>query len=401
MLDRARPRNKRIFTAVPAARGWLASASSSRSEQQVDIAVVGGSNGGYAAAADLADRGHRVRFWRRDAAAFAPILERQSTALLTASGPREIPLALASTDLGRVLAGAALVVAPIPAFAQADLACAMAPHLTDGQVVFLPPGSFGSLVMDQARRSAGNRADIAFAEAGTLPYLTRKHAGTDTRPGGVAIRVRATRLPTGVFPASHAPAAFAILQQAYPSIEPLRDALDAALMNAGPIIHPPLILMNAGPLAHFESWDIHNEGTQPSIRRVTDALDAERIAIRTELGYGPPHFPLADHYDPGGEEWMYGRRGHTDLVDSADWREKISLQTHRYMREDIACGLALLVSLAAWAGVAAPVAAGLLAVASAAVGEDFTRTGRTLQNLGLAGLDRAAMTRLLTTGVST
>ena len=34
-------------------------------------------------------------------------------------------------------------------------------------------------------------------------------------------------------------------------------------MNAGPIIHPPLIMMNAGPIEHFERWDIHKEGTQP------------------------------------------------------------------------------------------------------------------------------------------
>ncbi|MDI9682560.1 NAD/NADP octopine/nopaline dehydrogenase family protein, partial [Burkholderia cenocepacia] len=61
-----------------------------------------------------------------------------------------------------------------------------------------------------------------------------------------------------------------------------------ALMNAGPVIHPPLILMNAGPLEHFDAWDIHNEGTQPSIRRVTNALDAERIAVREALGYRAP-----------------------------------------------------------------------------------------------------------------
>ena len=47
--------------------------------------------------------------------------------------------------------------------------------------------------------------------------------------------------------------------------------------------------MNAGPLEHFERWDIHKEGTQPSIRRVTDALDAERIAARQALGYKAPH----------------------------------------------------------------------------------------------------------------
>ncbi|WP_268603153.1 NAD/NADP octopine/nopaline dehydrogenase family protein, partial [Escherichia coli] len=112
---------------------------------------------------------------------------------------------------------------------------------------------------------------------------------------------------TGVFPRRLAGRAFETLAQAYPGIEPIEDALSGALMNAGPVIHPPLILMNAGPLEHFERWDIHNEGTQPSIRRVTDALDAERIAIRTALGYAAPHFPLADHYASEGDEWMYGR----------------------------------------------------------------------------------------------
>ena len=72
-----------------------------------------------------------------------------------------------------------------------------------------------------------------------------------------------------------------MIGRAFPGvIEPCGDALSGALMNAGPIIHPPLIVMNAGPIEHFERWDIHKEGTQASIRRVTDALDAERIAVR-------------------------------------------------------------------------------------------------------------------------
>ena len=39
------------------------------------IAVLGGGNGCYAAAADLAEAGHEVRLWRRDAAALAPVVE--------------------------------------------------------------------------------------------------------------------------------------------------------------------------------------------------------------------------------------------------------------------------------------------------------------------------------------
>ena len=125
---------------------------------------------------------------------------------------------------------------------------------------------------------------MSFAETGTLPWLTRKHG-----PFEVAITIRAKRLPVGVFPLEGAEHALDVIGRAFPGvIEPCGDALSAALMNAGPIIHPPLIVMNAGPIEHFERWDIHKEGTQAAIRRVTDALDAERIAVREGLGYGAP-----------------------------------------------------------------------------------------------------------------
>lgn len=357
------------------------------------IAVVGGSNGAYAAAADLGERGHEVRMWRRDAVAFHPVLERQAITLQDHAGTREVKLALASVDIGSVIRGAELIVVPVPATAQADLAEALAPHLSDGQVVYLPPGTFGSYSMARQIYGRGQKARVIFAEAGTLPWLARKR-GSDH----VAITTRATRLPSGVFPARDSAEGFAVISRAFPAVERLRNALDGALMNAGPIIHPPLILMNAGPIEHFERWDIHNEGTQPAIRRVTDALDDERIRLREALGFGRPHFPLRNHYARDGEEWMYGRAAHERLVDSRDWHERLDLLRHRYMREDVAYGLVFLVSVAEWAGVQTPVASGLLAVASAVVGEDLRRTGRTLDSLGLASLSRAEMERLLTKG---
>ncbi len=379
----------------------------------MEIAVLGGGHGAYAAAADLSEQGHAVRLWRRDGAALEELAAAGAIALTDHGGRREIPISKITASLGQAVDGAGLIVIPLPATAQEELAAKLSPHLRDGQVVFLPPGSFGAFVMGRALRQSGNGADVSFAETGTLPYLARKHgppsrtADGKTAEGGAAdggalevtISGRATRLPTGLFPARNGGAAFPVLQQAYPAVEPVSDALDGALMNAGPIIHPPLILMNAGPLEHFEAWDIHNEGTQPSIRRVTDALDNERIAVREALGYGPPHFPLRDHYREEGEEWMYGRRAHGALTESGDWRENIDLKGHRYMTEDVAVGLALLVSVAHWAGVAAPVAGGLLAIASAVTGQDFRATGRTLENLGLAGLTHVQLREILRDGL--
>ncbi len=160
------------------------------------IAVLGGGNGSYAAAADLAEQGHEVRFWRRDVAAFAPVLDSQSITLKDIKGRRDVKLARATADVGEAVRGAELLVVPTPAFAQSDIARAIAPHVSDGQVVFLPPGTFGSYVMAQGLRDAGARAAVTFAETGTLPYLTRKHG-----PAEIAITIRAKRLPTGAFPA--------------------------------------------------------------------------------------------------------------------------------------------------------------------------------------------------------
>jgi opine dehydrogenase len=359
------------------------------------IAVLGGGNGSFAAAGDLAMAGHEVRLWRRDKDAVAAHRAAGSKILVKDfKGRHEVAIGLVTIDMGEAVRGAELVLCPTPATAQADIAAVLSSHLTEGQVVFLPPGTFGSLLLAKTAWEAGNRADVAFAESGTLPWLARKHG-----PFEVAITVRAKRLPTGVFPLTRRKHALAVIASAFPGvIEDCGDALSGALMNAGPIIHPPLITMNAGPLEHFERWDIHKEGTQASIRCVTDALDAERIAVREALGYGAPHFPLANHYAKDGEQWMYGRGAHDRLTDSGDWRERIVLTAHRYMLEDTRIGLSFLVSVAELAGVATPLARAFAAVGGAICGEDFMATGRGLKSLGFGHLDRAGLQQLLRTG---
>jgi len=359
------------------------------------IAVLGGGNGSFAAAGDFALQGHDVRLWRRDSAQVAAHRAGGSRIhVKDAGGRHDVQLALVTTNIAEAVRGAELILCPAPAFAQPDIARLIAPHLADGQVVFLPPATFGSMIFAKAAHDAGNRARMSFAETGTLPWLTRKHGAFE-----VAITIRAKRLPVGVFPLDTAPHALDVIGRAFPGvIEPCGDALSGALMNAGPIIHPPLIIMNAGPIEHFERWDIHKEGTQASIRRVTDALDAERIAVREGFGYGGPHFPLAHHYASEGEQWMYGRGSHDRLTDSGDWRERIVLTEHRYMREDLRLGLSLLVSVAELAGVATPLAKGLLVVGGAICGDDFMTGGRTLASLGIGHLDRPALQTLLREG---
>ena len=362
------------------------------------IAVLGGGNGSFAAAGDFALQGHDV-----GCGGAMPPRSRQHRAagsrivVKDANGRHDVQLALVTTDIAEAVRDAELILCPAPAFAQPDIARLLAPHLRrwPGGVPAAGDLRLDDLCQGRARRRQSRRAS-AFAETGTLPWLTRKHG-----PFEVAITIRAKRLPVGVFPLNAADHALDVIGRAFPGvIEPCGDALSGALMNAGPIIHPPLIVMNAGPIEHFERWDIHKEGTQAAIRRVTDALDAERIAVREGLGYGGPHFPLAHHYASEGEQWMYGRGSHDRLTDSGDWRERIVLTEHRYMREDLRLGLSFLVSVAELAGVATPLAKAFLAIGGAICGEDFCSGGRTLASLGLGGLDRDELADAAARGIS-
>ena len=358
------------------------------------IAVLGGGNGCYAAAIELTENGHEVRLWRRDAASLQPVIDQGGLSIKDRHGERDITIATVTASLEEAIAGARLLVMPLPATSHESLAQQVAPLLENEQVVFFPPGTFASFIFARALKESGNAADVTFCETGTLPYLARKHS-----PTRVVISGYATRLPTGALPERNSDHTFSVLEQAYPAVERTGNALSGALMNAGGIIHPPLIMMNAGPLEHFEAWDIHNEGTQPSIRRVTDALDMERIALRQALDFPAPHFPLRDHYAEDGDEWMYGRKAHGELTDSGDWREHIVLTEHRYMLEDTALGLSFLVSVGKWSGTPTPIAAGFLAIASAITGRDLYSDGRTLENLGITELSREQMHNMLREGL--
>ncbi len=106
------------------------------------IAVLGGGNGSFAAAGDFALAGHEVRLWRRDKAAVeAHCADGGTIALKDFAGAHEAKPALITSDIAAAVRAAELVLAPVPATAQAEIAQALAPYLADGPVVFLPARS--------------------------------------------------------------------------------------------------------------------------------------------------------------------------------------------------------------------------------------------------------------------
>jgi opine dehydrogenase len=355
----------------------------------MNVAVLGGGNGAFATAADLGLAGHRVRLWRRDAGAVASV--RDGITLVGEGRHGRARLDLVSADLAEALDGAELIVAPIPATSHADLASRLGPLLTADQVVLLTPGTFGSYAIAREIARAGGRLPLAFAETGTLPYLTRKGGGAE-----VTVAVRATNLPTGVFPASQTDAVLAKLAPLFPVRRSI-DALDVALTNEGAIIHPPLVLLNLGAI-DAGRFDVHAAGTTSSVRRLIDAADHERMAARGGWGYPAPHYEMATYYDETrAADGFYGAGAKAKLVASGLWNETLTLE-HRYVTEDAALGLSLFESAARTALVASPATSGLLLLFGVLLGRQLTGEGRALESLGLGDLSLREIRTLLHDG---
>ena len=72
------------------------------------------------------------------------------------------------------------------------------------------------------------------------------------------------------------------------------------------------------------------------------------------------------------------------------WREPLGFE-HRYLVEDVGFGLVLWSSLGRELGLPTPLSDAFVDLASTVLGRDLRESGRSLERLGLAGLDAAGL----------
>jgi opine dehydrogenase len=124
-------------------------------------------------------------------------------------------------------------------------------------------------------------------------------------------------------------------------------------------------------------------GTTATIRRLIDAVDAERVAARVGWGYGAPHYELSTYYDEArAAEGFYGAGARARVAQSRIFDETLGFD-HRYVTEDVALGLAFFESAARTAVVDTPAITGLLHLFGILLGRELSSGGRALERLGL------------------
>ena len=347
------------------------------------IAILGAGHGGCAAAADLTLRGFAVKLHARNAERLAPL--RAAGGIEVAGVHRGfVPLPCLTTRIEEAIEGADLVMLVVPSVAHETYAQALAPFLSPQMPVFLNPGhTGGGLHFAHELRRAGYEKPLAACETVTLTYICRM-AG----PATVNIFSYTKQLAFAAFPGKNAQTLYALLKPVFAEITPASSVLETALSNINAIFHPPGMIMNTGWIEHSGGdFLFYREGITEGVGRVTEAVDAERMAVAHALGIPPRSF--LDVFHRAGLTTQAARDSGSIARACRESKPNKAIKSppslmHRYIHEDVGYGLVPIAALGAFAGVKTPTIDALIQLASTATGIDFKATGLTLDKMGLA-----------------
>jgi opine dehydrogenase len=353
------------------------------------LCVIGAGNGGSAIAGDMTLAGHAVRLFEFPEYAdnLRPVVEKGGIEVTGIARTGFARLERATFDLGEAVRGADVVMVTTQALSHERVAKEIAPHLAAGQTVVLWPGSGGTLIVRKVWDEMGMRTPVVLAEGVTFPYCCRRLEG----PGTVNIhRIDGPRMLIAALPASDTPRAIAALDGTYGTmVKAAESILEPALYNVNILVHPVGALLNMGRIEYCkgEFW-MYKEGLTPSVKKVIHAMDEERSALFTALGYKPYTYDevFLDCFNMSVEQFA-----------ATSSKGPFSMQD-RYVTEDIPMGASLTVSLARKAGVPTPTYDCMIHLASTVNEKDFYAAGRTLENLGLARRNLEQIDRYVRTG---
>ena len=363
--------------------------------EKTRITVIGAGHGGKAMAAHLALMDFPTTLYNRTADHIAAIKELGGIDLDSGDGgPRGFgKLACVTSNLAEALDQAELINVVVPSSAHAEIAKQSAPYLKDGQIVLLHPGrTCGALEFAKVLHDQNCTADVTVAEAETFIYASRSDGPAQAR----IFRIKEA-VPLAALPANRTRMVLDMVRQAYPQYIDGGNVLQTGLNNMGAIFHPALTILNAGWIETTHGdFQFYIDGVSPSVAKVLEALDRERVTVAAALGIrgrtAMEWLKLA--YDTIGEDLhqaIHNQPGYYGIKAPATLY-------HRYIFEDVPMSLVPIASLGEHYGVSVRGIDSIIRLASIIHKTDYWRKGRTLEKLGLATLSGDELTQYVNIG---
>jgi len=353
------------------------------------VTVIGAGNGGLAIASHLALKGHVVNLYSIFQEELEPIISKGGIELEGAEEKGFATLDKVTNDIKLAIGSADLIMIVTPANAHAKIAKDCAPYLKDDQVVILNPGrTGGALEFDKVLTEERIKNKPIIGEAQTLIYACRKISSTKVVIYGVK-----KSLSVASFPAKNMEKLVRVLNKAYPQFVPAVNVLETSLNNIGAIFHPAPTILNSGRIESGEKFDYYHEGITPVVATVLESIDRERLEVAKALKVkvqSAKEF-LKESYGVEADS-LYQAIQNNMAYKGVKAPAKINI---RYLTEDIPMSLVPIASIGYQLGVSTPNIDSIIKIGSTMLNTDFQKLGRTVDKLGLSGLNSDEIIKLV------
>ena len=345
------------------------------------VAVIGAGNGGVSVASHLAFKGHKVNLYSIFQEELEPIIKKRGIEL---EGVEEKGFAIldkVTNDIKLAINGADLIMIVTPANAHAKIARDCAPYLKDNQVVILNPGrTGGALEFSKILIEEKIKNKPIIGEAQTLIYACRKISPTKAVIYGVK-----KSLSVASFPAKNIERLIKVLNKAYPQFVPAVNVLETSLNNIGAIFHPAPTILNSARIESGEKFDYYHEGITPVVATVLENIDKERLEVAKALKVKTQSAIefLKESYEVKADS-LYQAIQNNIAYKGVKAPTAIN---NRYLTEDIPMSLVPIASIGHQLGISTPNIDSIIKIGSTMLNMDFWESGRTVDKLGLNGLN--------------
>ncbi len=343
------------------------------------VTILGAGNSGIAMAAHLSKEGNEVTLWNRSRSTISKLIK---TRTIHCEGviSGEVNVDMVTDDIKVALKDPDIILITTPANSHKELAELIAKNIDKSTAIVLNPGrTFGAIEFKSTYKKYNKIHRQIIGETQTIIYTCRKTAEDAVNIMAFKDSVLISSLNTE--PNNTIMDYLPDCLKNY--FTPAKSIIETSIGNVGMILHCAPLLLNAGWTENLSnSYKYYYDGITPTIAGLLEKIDMERVAVSEALG----------HRVESTMEWMkrtYHVSGNSlyECIQNNDAYKTIEAPSslrHRYIFEDIPCGLVPLEAIGIRLGLDMSYTTLIVDLASKLMNVDFRLIGRNLKYLDIS-----------------
>lgn len=340
----------------------------------MNVTVIGSGNSGLAMAAHLSSEGNKVTLWNRTEKNISRLME---THTIRSEGiiKGEIKINIVTTDIRKAVLNSDIILVTTPANSHKELAIEIAKNLNKEALIVLNPGrTFGALEFLNVFRENNKKINPCIAETQTIIYTCRK-----TEEDSVNIIALKSEVLISTFnPNENRKIILKLPKCLRKHFIPAKSIIETSIGNVGMILHCAPLLLNSGwTESKNSSYKYYYDGITESVGGLLEKIDEERVLVSKTLGLEVETTKdwLKRTYNVNGSsiyECIQNNEAYKTINAPSSLR-------HRYILEDIPCGLVPLEAVGKLNGLSMKYTTMVIDLASAILNVDFRESGRNIE----------------------